>query len=140
MQEDAFNPAIPADFKLLTEGQGSEAQSQPGKPIDPVGAAHTNKRKSTRSEKQSGGSRSRQKSKTTKWQQMKQKLDAKLGGLDKEKLKTVLVACGIAASVVGAVILAVKMVPIAVLLLALLGLAVVIRIWDRLRRGPDPSY
>ncbi len=73
------------------------------------------------------------------WPRMKEKINAKLGGLDKEKLKTVLVACGIAAGVVVAVVAAVKLVPIAVLLLALVGLAVVIRIWDRLRKMPPPT-
>ena len=67
---------------------------------------------------------------------MKGKLHAKLGGLDANKLKTALVACGLAGGVVLAIILAVKMAPVAVVLLALLGLACVIRIWDRLRRLP----
>ena len=44
----------------------------------------------------------------------------------------------IAGGVVLAIIVAVKLVPIAVLLLALLGLAAVIKIWDRLRRLPTP--
>jgi len=138
--QDPFNPAMPAEFNLLTEGAPTEpGQQASGSSADPLGEGKA-KRKSNRSARQSAGSAGARKKKKSKisWQQMKEKLNAKLGSLDKEKLKTVLTACGIAAGVVLAVIIAVKMVPIAVLLLALLGLAGVIRIWDRLRRPPEP--
>ena len=137
--QDPFNPAVPADFKLLPASGATEPGQQPpgSNAADPLAGAHKAKRKSNRSEKRSTGSRTNKKSKIC-WQHLKGKLTAKLDGLDREKLKQVLAACGIAGGVVLAVIAAVKLVPIAVLLLALLGLAVVIKIWDRLRRPPEP--
>jgi len=138
-EKDPFNPAIPADFKLLTERGPTEQEPQAARPnAEPAVGAQKASRKSTRSQKRAAGSRTKRKCRIN-WQQMKEKLNTKLGGLDKEKLKTVLVACGIAAGVVVAVVAAVKLVPIAVLLLALVGLAVVIRIWDRLRKMPPPT-
>ena len=137
-EQNPFNPAVPTDFKLLTEaGATEQPQQPPGTSADNATGAHKANRKSNRPGKRTAGPRNKKKCRIT-WQQMRKKLDAKLGGLDKEKLKTVLVACGIAGGVVLTIIAAVKLVPIAVLLLALLGLAGVIRIWDRLRRGPDP--
>jgi hypothetical protein len=59
--------------------------------------------------------------------------------LDREQLKNVLLACGIAAAVVAAIVLLIKMTPLIVTLLAVLGLAVVIQIWDRLRLMRIPS-
>src|SRR2546421_11060305 len=124
-----FNPAMPAEFKLLNEnGATIPGQDPPGTTAEFTAGPENTKRKSRRSGKQTIGSRTRKRCKVN-WQQMKQKLNAKLGGLDKEKLKTVLVACGIAGGVVLAIIVAVKLVPIAVLLLALLGLAAVIKVW-----------
>ena len=129
----------PADFKLVTEGAATDqGQSPPGIKTEFTAGEEKTRRKSSRSGKQATGFRARKKSKMN-WQHMKERINAKLGGLDKEKLKTALVACGLAAGVVAAVILAVKLVPIAVLLLALVGLAVVIRIWDRLRKMPTPT-
>ena len=131
-EQNPFNPAVPTDFKLLTEaGATEQPQQPPGTTADNATGAHKANRKSKRSGtgKRVAGSRSKKKCRIT-WRQMRKKLDAKLGGLDKEKLKTVLVACGIAGGVVLTIIVAVKLVPLAVLLLALLGLAGVIRIWD----------
>jgi Flp pilus assembly protein TadB len=133
--QDPFNPAIPADFRLLTQG-ATEQQKEPGTTTAFSGTKNT-KRKS-RSGKQTAGCRS--KKSRLRWEYLKEKINAKLGGLDRNKLKTALVACGLAAAVVGSICLAVKLVPVAVLLLALVGLVVVIRIWDRLRKGPEPEY
>src|SRR5262249_14437962 len=129
-----FNPAMPSDFKLLPQGEtGGSGEQSASSGAPPLG--EEKKRKSSRS----AGTRKKKKP-GIGWQQMKQKLKTRLGGLDKEKLKMALKACGIAAGVVLAIIAAVKMVPIAVLLLALLGLAGVIRIWDRLRRLPPEGF
>ncbi len=135
-----FNPAMPAEFKLLPENGATTAGPQsPGTTAEFTAGAENTKRKSRRSGKQAAGSRTRKKCKVN-WQQMKQKFNAKLAGLDKEKLKQVLTACGIAAGVVIAIVFAVKLVPIAALLLALLGLAGVIRVWYRLRGLPRPVW
>ncbi len=139
-EQDPFNPAVPAEFKLMPENGATTAGPQPpGITAEFTAGSEKTKRKSSRSGKQAAGSRTRKKCKVN-WQQMKQKFNAKLGGLDKEKLKQVLTACGVTAGVVLAIVLAVKLVPIAALLLALLGLAGVIRVWDRLRGLPRPVW
>src|SRR6266581_42071 len=108
-----FNPAMPAEFKLVPENGATTAGPQsPGTTAEFTAGSENTNRKSRRSGKQATGSRTRKKCKVN-WQQMKQKLNAKLAGLDKEKLKQVLTACGIAAGVVLAIVFAVKLVPIA---------------------------
>jgi hypothetical protein len=67
-----------------------------------------------------------------KWQQFKSRINQHLGNLDRNRLRKVLLACGIATGIVMAIIAASKLVPVAVLLLALLGLGAVIRLLDRL--------
>jgi hypothetical protein len=75
----------------------------------------------------------------TSWKRIKGGINSRLGHLDREQLKNVLLACGIAAALVAAIILLIKMTPLIVTLLAVLGLAVVIQIWDRLRLMRIPS-
>jgi hypothetical protein len=141
--QDSFNPAMPADFKLLTETIATDPEKQsPGNSAAPIAAAQKRKRKSHRSEKQSAAKSGRPKKKKPKvsWQHLNGKINAKLAGLDREKLKQVLTACGVAGGVVLAVLVAAKLMPVAALLLALLGLAGVIRVWDRLRGLPHPGW
>src|SRR5882724_5923781 len=106
--QDPFNPAVPADFKLLTGGEPTD-QHVPGSNAAPLGEGPKAKRKANRSGRQSAGPSGAGKRKKPRisWQQMKGKLNAKLGGLDTNKLKTALVACGLAGGVVLAIILAV---------------------------------
>ena len=66
------------------------------------------------------------------YQQIKDFLNRKLSGVDPEKLKQVLRACGIAAGIITALILALKFFPLGALLLALLTTAAAMRLWDRL--------
>ena len=73
------------------------------------------------------------------WKRIKCGINAKLGNLDQEQLKKVLLACGIAAALVAAIIMLINMTPLIVTLLAVLGLGVVIQIWDRLRLMRIPS-
>ena len=73
-----------------------------------------------------------------KWQRIKGKLAARLAQVDPKKLRQVLLACGVAAGTVVAVLLAIKLMPVAVTLLALLGLWLLIQLWDRLRYFPRP--
>src|ERR1043165_9746281 len=141
--QGAFNPALPAEFKMLTEKVATiEPEQQPTGSNTPINGARKGKRKTQRSEKRSDGAAGSPKKKKSKlnWQRLKGKVHGKLAGLDREKLKHVLTACGIAAGVVLAIVLAIKMVPIAALLLALLGLAGVVRVWDRLRGLPRPVW
>ncbi|MGH7971519.1 MAG: hypothetical protein ACREIC_22605 [Limisphaerales bacterium] len=71
-----------------------------------------------------------------KWERIKGRLTARLILMDQEKLKRVLMACGIAAGVVLLVMLAVKLMPVALTILVLLGLGMALKVWDRLRVFP----
>lgn len=73
-----------------------------------------------------------------KWQELKGRLNARLQHLDKDKLKAVLLGCGVAAGIVAAVILAIKLMPVAAVLLAALGIGAALRFWERLRYMPRP--
>ena len=75
-------------------------------------------------------------SQQSRWQRIKGKFAARIAQLDPETLRSVLLACGVAVGIVAAVLLLVKMVPTALVLLALLGVALIIAIWDRIRRFP----
>lgn len=69
----------------------------------------------------------------TSWNRIKGGINSRLAHLDREKLKKVLIACGVAAAVATAICVLVKLTPLIVALLALLGLGAVIQMWDRLR-------
>src|SRR6266404_1038863 len=69
---------------------------------------------------------------------LKSRLQAKLGEIDPDTLKKILIGCGVAAAVVAAVILAAKFLPLGVALLALLGLGVLLRLLERLPLMPRP--
>jgi len=69
---------------------------------------------------------------------LQSRLQAKLGELDRDTLKKILIGCSVAAAVVAAVILAAKFLPLGVALLALLGLGVLLRLLERLPYMPRP--
>ena len=69
---------------------------------------------------------------------LRSRLQAKLGELDRDTLKKILIGCGVATGVVAAVILAAKFLPLGVALLALLGLGVLLRLLERLPYMPRP--
>jgi len=94
------------------------------------------KRKTTGSNAPRRKTSRKKKKRKLNWQELKDRIEHKLAGLDREKLKKVLLACGIAAGMVLAVVVAIKMFPVGVLLLALLGLATALRFWERLRWIP----
>jgi len=66
-------------------------------------------------------------------QRIKGGITSRLAHLDQAKLKKVLIACGVAAAVATAICVLVKLTPLIVALLALLGLGAVIQMWERLR-------
>jgi hypothetical protein len=72
----------------------------------------------------------------TRWERIKGKMVTKLAQIDRETLRSVLLACGVAVGQVATVLLLIKMVPVAATLLGLLGIGLVIAIWDRIRRFP----
>ncbi len=63
-------------------------------------------------------------------------LQAKLGSLDHDRLKRILIACGIAAVLVVAIIALIKSIPVGLAILAILGLGVVVRFLEELRHMP----
>lgn len=69
----------------------------------------------------------------TSWKRIKGGINSRLAHLDREKLKKVLLACGVAAAAVAAICILVKLTPLIIAMLAVLGLGVVIQTWDRLR-------
>ena len=72
----------------------------------------------------------------TRWERIKAKFAARIAQIDQETLKGVLLACGVTVAIATTVLLLVKILPTAVVLLALLGIGLVIAIWDRIRRFP----
>ena len=67
------------------------------------------------------------------WKRIKGGIQARLANLDREQLRKVLLACGIAAAAVAAILILVKLMPVIIAILAVLGLGVAIQTWDRLR-------
>ena len=61
-------------------------------------------------------------------------ITSRLAHLDREKLKKVLIACGVAAAAAAAICLLVKLTPLIVALLAVLGFGALLQTWDRLRQ------
>ncbi len=66
--------------------------------------------------------------------QLNAHLQSKLGKLDNSRLNQILLACGIAVGVVGAIIALLKSIPIGLAILAILGLGIVVRFLQELRR------
>jgi hypothetical protein len=58
--------------------------------------------------------------------------------MDPETLKRILTAAGVAAGIIIAILMAIKLTPVALVLLAILGLAFLLRLWDRLHRPYYP--
>lgn len=71
----------------------------------------------------------------SRWQRIKGRVNARFSQMDPETLKRILTAAGVAAGVIIAIMIAIKLTPIALVLLALLGLGVVLRLWGRF--GPQ---
>jgi hypothetical protein len=72
-------------------------------------------------------------------QQIKGGITSRLAHLDQAKLKKVLIACGVAAAVAAAICILVKLTPLIITLLALLGLGAVLQMWERLRVTRIPA-
>ena len=66
-----------------------------------------------------------------KWQKLKAWILAKLAGINRECLATLLIACAIATAVALAIVIAIKL-PILQPTLALIGLVMVMVVWPRL--------
>jgi Flp pilus assembly protein TadB len=135
---DPFNPIpIPESLNLTSETSINPGEA-PGTGCQE--ANHQTRRKAKKRTTKHGQAQAAmsEDEARNKWQRIKGKLAAKLAQVDPKKLRQVLLACGIAAGTVMAVLLAIKLMPVAVTLLALLGLWLVIQLWDRLRYFPRP--
>ena len=75
----------------------------------------------------------------TSWKRIKGGLHARLSHLDREQLKEVLLACGLAVVTVVAILTLVKLTPVVIAILAAVGLGAVIQMWDRVRVMRMPS-
>jgi hypothetical protein len=69
---------------------------------------------------------------------IKGRLAAKVAQVDKEKLQEVLLGCGVAVGIVASVVLTIKLMPLATLILAVLGFALALRLWGLLPFMPRP--
>ncbi len=130
-----FNPIpLPPEFSLSASQQAS--QQQPHNP----GAeqrAQTSGAKTTRRRRKATTPQPDVKCPSLiRWERIKGKFAARLAQIDQETLRSVLLACGVAVALIATVLLLVKMVPVAATLLGLLGVGLVIAIWDRIRRFP----
>lgn len=132
-----FNPLrLPADLRLEEAATTPQPNGQPAaKPSAGRQARTKTKGKSTRPRQPRPGNPRMNKKVKMSWEQLKSRLQNRLGQIDKAKLKRVLLACGIAAAIVAAVILAIKLAPVSVLLLAMLGLTALFRLWGTLPRS-----
>ncbi len=74
----------------------------------------------------------------SKWQRIKGRFTARLCSMDQETLKRILTAAGVGAGLLIAILIAIKLTPVALVLLGILGLAFLLRLWDRLRRPYYP--
>lgn len=61
-------------------------------------------------------------------------ITSRLANLDREKLRKVLIACGVTVAAAAAICLLVKLTPLLITLLAVLGLGALLQTWDRLRQ------
>ena len=130
-----FNPIpLPPEFHLTAPHQ--TAQQQTGNPDAQPGEQTSSAKAKRRPRKPRVAETDPTCPVLTKWERIKGEFAARIAQIDPETLRSVLLACGIAVGIVATVLLLVKMLPTALVLLALLGVALVIAIWDRIRGFP----
>ncbi len=71
-----------------------------------------------------------------RFESLKARLQSRLGDLDNDRLKKILITCGIAAVLAVAIIALIKSIPVGLAILAILGLGVVVRFLEELRHLP----
>lgn len=137
-EETPFNPIVIPDLALPpTEPkivkQATAAASRKTRPRRKSGNATPRRRALDPKQQAIRLARKVSRKAKTSWKQIKGGINSRLAHLDREKLKKVLLACGIAAAAVAAICILVKLTPLIIAMLAVLGLGVVIQTWDRLR-------
>ena len=133
--ETPFNP-LPLPDNLTLELNAGATQEQASNP-EPERPTRRKPRKKSTKTKQSSTKASKADN-ASKWNRIKGRLAAKVAEMDKEKLKAVLLASGVALGIVAAAVAAIKLMPLAVLILAILGLGAALRFWERLSFLPRP--
>ena len=136
--DNPFNPITIPEGLLLAEDAKA---AQPPKPHQ--GTMRTKKKRRRRTGRRAKsqtapGIASADAAAQSKWQRIKGRFTARLCSMDQETLKRILTAAGVGAGLLIAILLAIKLTPVALVLLAILGLAFLLRLWDRLRRPYYP--
>ncbi len=136
--ETPSNPLpLPESLNLKPDAGATKQEGpSPGKDTATRQTRSQTKGSSNRRKRPRSGASRMKKNCHMKWQELKGRLNARLQHLDKDKLKAVLLACGVAAGIVAAFLIAIKLLPVAVLILAILGLGLALQVWDRLRYLP----
>lgn len=137
-EEQPFNPIVipdlalpPTDSKIVK--LATEATSRKTKPRRKSGKATPRRRALDPKQQTIRLARKVSRKAKTSWKRIKGGITSRLAHLDQAKLKKVLIACGVAAAVATAICILVKLTPLIVALLALLGLGAVIQMWGRLQ-------
>jgi hypothetical protein len=132
-KETPFNPIpLPENLKLSMSAEPARERASSGG-TGPERPRMPNAGKRSRKTKQAGSDEDE-----SRWNRVKDRFVAKVAAMDKDKLKAVLVTCGVAVGVAAAVIAAIKLMPVTVLILAILGVGAALRFWDKLRYFPHP--
>ncbi len=121
------NPSDPIHFPTDADPSSRTGESQSSEAATGTQARQTRTRRARR--KKASGYKAR-------FEALKAELQAKLGSLDHDRLKQILIACGIAAVLVVAIIALIKSIPVGLAILAILGLGVVVRFLEELRHMP----
>ncbi len=132
-----FNPLLPPDFGLNPQ---SESVGQSHASASAPAHQQTKQARKTTRPRRARSANGTGKNCWSRWDRIKGRLTAKLVTIDQERLKRVLLGCGIAVGLVAAIILAIKLLPVALTILTLLGIALALQVWDRLRRFPPPPF
>ena len=131
------NPLPPAESLNLSLNAGA-AQQQPSQNNAEPKRPPKGKTKSKATHARRPDSRASRDDTESRWNRIKGRLAAKVAQVDQEKLHEVLLGCGVAVGIVASVVLAIKLMPLATLILAVLGLAVALRLWGLLPFLPRP--
>ena len=135
--ESLFNPLpLPESLSLTLNDQAAQEPAPQNQPEPKRAPKRIAREKSTRS-KRSGGAACRA-NQESRWHRIKGRLAAKVALLGTEKFKVLLQACGVAAGIVLAIVVAIKLLPVAAVLLIALGLGAALKFWDKLRYVPRP--
>ena len=129
------DPANPTDPKTSSSPPG------PGQTPPPENATHaepTRAKSRKRSRRKAHGKRTSSAggSSTSRlsWAQIKKLVEERLRKLDRPKLEQMLIAAGIATAAALAIVALCKHVPLASAILVLLGLGLLLRFWQEIRR------